>query len=122
MTFRARNLRRNSTSAERVLWEYVRNRRLDGAKFRRQQVLGPYIVDFFCDASLLIIELDGAPHFPTPPRDVIRDTFLSRCGMTVLRFENCEVFEQIDRVLHQIRTHLLLPLPPGSALISDLPK
>jgi very-short-patch-repair endonuclease len=63
-TFRARALRRSVTAAEQALWNLLRNRRLDGAKFRRQKPLGPFIVDFYCEAAKLVIEADGAGHFP----------------------------------------------------------
>ena len=84
----------------------LRGRRLDGAKFRRQQPLGPYIVDFFCERAGLVIELDGAPHFPRPRRDQIRDAFLRAAGLTVVRFANREVLDHVDRVLEVIRAKL----------------
>ena len=105
-TYRARRLRRSATPAEQALWTLIRARRLDGAKFRRQQPLGPYIVDFFCERAGLVIELDGAPHFPRPRRDQVRDALLRAAGLTVVRFANREVFEHVDRVLEVIRSKL----------------
>ena len=104
-TLRARELRRSATPAEQVFWRLVRGRQL-GAKFRRQQPLGPFIVDFFCDEARLVIELDGAGHFPRPRRDVLRDLYFEYAGVTVLRFENVEVLEHPERVLACIRACL----------------
>lgn len=105
-TFRARALRRRATAAERVLWKLLRDRRLDGAKFRRQQPMGPFIVDFYCEEAKLVIEADGAGHFPTPPRDVSRDRLLGAVGIRVLRFENSQILHDPDHVLSVIRTAL----------------
>ena len=104
-TFRARALRQRATPAEQALWNLLRGRRL-GAKFRRQQPLGPYIVDFFCDEAGLVIELDGAGHFPRPPRDEVRDAFFQSAGLIVLRFPNGELLRDPQRVLSRIRSFL----------------
>ena len=72
-TYLARALRRQTTPAEAKLWQLLRDRRLKRAKFRRQHPLGPYMVDFVCLEVGLVVELDGAPHFPRPKRDRIRD-------------------------------------------------
>jgi very-short-patch-repair endonuclease len=108
-TYRARALRCRATLAEQMLWERLRGRQLLGAKFRRQQPLGPYVVDFYCDEAALVIELDGASHFPPPLCDVERDAFLRKCGLTVLRFENRELFDSVERVL----AHIAAALPPS---------
>ncbi|MBI4703144.1 MAG: DUF559 domain-containing protein [Deltaproteobacteria bacterium] len=71
-TVRARALRRAATLAEQRLWALRRARRLAGAKFRRQQPLGPYVVDFFCEHACLVIEADGAHHFPPPRAQLVR--------------------------------------------------
>jgi adenine-specific DNA-methyltransferase len=94
------------------MWQALRGHKLRGAKFRRQQPLGPYIVDFYCDDAALIVELDGAPHFPPPLADLERDAFMRACGLTVLRFENREVFESLKRVLRTIE-NALAPSPSG---------
>jgi very-short-patch-repair endonuclease len=106
-TYRARALRRSSTPAERALWELLRNRRLEGAKFRRQQPLGPYFVDFLCEEARLVVEADGAHHFPPPEHDVVRDAFLRAAGLTVLRLSNHDILSDPDSVLERIRA--LLP-------------
>src|SRR5262245_52972251 len=95
-THRARALRRSATPAEHALWDLLRNRRRHGAKFRRQQPIGPYVADFVCKAARLSIEADGAPHFPTRPRDLARDRWLMSVGFTILRFENRKILDEPD--------------------------
>src|SRR5438046_8543543 len=94
------NLRSNSTAAEAVLWTYLQNRKLLGKKFRRQSSVGPYIVDFYCPEVGLIIELDGAPHFgPTSGEyDQHRTEYLNQPGLTVVRFENKNIKDNIELV------------------------
>ena len=103
LTHRARALRRAETPAERELWRWLRGRKLEGAKFRRQQPLGPFIVDFFCEEERLVVEADGAGHFPPPPRDLSRDHWFAVAGLTVLRFENRQILERTALVLESIR-------------------
>ncbi|HET9218839.1 MAG TPA: endonuclease domain-containing protein [Terriglobia bacterium] len=93
LTERRRELRRNSTQAEELLWACLRNCQLDGKKFRRQHSIGPYIADFYCPECRVIVELDGAGHtnFLDIERDDNRTRFLERFGTRVLRFENKEV-------------------------------
>src|SRR5438874_3505827 len=90
---RARELRRVSTPAERRLWECLRDRRLHGLKFRRQQPLYGYIVDFYCAERRLVVELDGAVHQDPEQQsyDEYRTRQLHERGLTVLRFRNGEV-------------------------------
>src|SRR5277367_6680388 len=87
---RARAMRRAPTGAERRLWRLLRDRRLDGLKFRRQVPIGPYIVDFLCVGARLIVEADGSQHNESP-HDEVRDASLARGGWKVLRFWNHEV-------------------------------
>ena len=94
---RARDLRKSSTKAERALWSQLRDRQLDGHKFRRQQPIGPYIVDFFCLERNLVVEVDGGQH--APEVDERRTAFLEGAGYRVLRFWNEEVLESMDGVL-----------------------
>jgi len=105
-TFRGRRLRRAATPAERHLWEFLRDRRLEGAKFRRQHPIGPYLADFFCAAAALVIEADGAPHYPPPQRQLRRDALLAVAGVLVLRFENEVILFETERVLDRIRPAL----------------
>ncbi|MCH8998490.1 MAG: endonuclease domain-containing protein [Proteobacteria bacterium] len=101
-TNRARTLRRRSTDAERLLWHHLRGRQLAGLKFRRQHVLGPYIVDFICLERNLIIEVDGGQHAVQPERDARRDAWLAEQGYRVLRFWNHEVHGNIEGVLETV--------------------
>ncbi len=103
ITFRARGLRRTATPAERLLWEHLRARRLDGIKFRRQQPLGPYIADFFSEEVRLVVEADGAGHFPQPESDRVRDRWLRAAGIRVLRLSNHEIVAHTQRALDRIR-------------------
>ena len=98
---RARTLRRDETDAEAIVWWQVRNRQLNGFKFRRQVPIGPYIADFVCQERQIIVELDGSQHADSL-RDAIRDRYLERLGYRVLRFWNHEVFEDTDAVLEHV--------------------
>ncbi len=98
----ARELRNNGTDAERLLWRYLRNSQLAGVKFRRQQPIENYIVDFVAFAPRLVIELDGGQHAKTRRYDEKRDACLRRNKFVVLRFWNHEVFDNIEGVLEVI--------------------
>lgn len=100
-------LRNNSTSAEAVLWRSIKNKQLDGRKFRRQFSVGEYILDFYCPSEKLCIELDGQPHYTEQgySHDLKRDKYLSDQGITVIRIENKHVFKIHDMVLEHIRGH-----------------
>jgi very-short-patch-repair endonuclease len=111
----ARALRKNSTDAERSLWSRLRARRLDGVKFRRQQALGPYVVDFLCLEPKLVIEVDGGQHAEQISNDLQRTAYLKVLGYRVLRFWNHEVLGDPDAVLESIRAALFdIPSPPPS--------
>jgi len=99
----ARKLRRASTKAERKLWQALRNRQIEGCKFRRQQPIDSYIVDFVCFDNKLVIELDGGQHAANRVEDQVRDRFFNLNGFKVLRFWNNEVFENLEGVLAVIR-------------------
>ena len=91
----ARSMRGAPTEAEARLWGAVRNRRLDGLKVRRQVPVGPYIADFVCMESKLVVELDGSQHAENR-RDVLRDAELEARGFRVLRFWNDDVMHDLD--------------------------
>ena len=99
---RARNLRRYQTDAEKRLWRYLRNRGLEGRKFRRQHPVGPYIVDFACLEKRLIIELDGGQHALQSEKDAERTEYLESRGFRVLRFWNNQVLKETSAVLEVI--------------------
>jgi very-short-patch-repair endonuclease len=100
-------LRNNCTSAEATLWLYLKGKQL-GKKFRRQHSVGNYIIDFYCATERIAIELDGAHHFTEAGMryDEARTKYLNGLNIKVLRFENRMVFEDIERVLEQIKTAL----------------
>ena len=101
-TSTARNLRLAQTEAEKRLWYRIRNRQLDGCKFRRQAPIGRYIVDFACFERNLIIELDGGQHASPAPSDRTRSDWLVSQGFSILRFWNNDVMENMEGVLQRI--------------------
>src|SRR5688572_23598202 len=105
-TSRARQLRARQTEAERLLWYLLRDRRLNGAKFRRQVPIGNYIVDFVCQEAKLVVELDGGQHTEQVAYDTARTEWLVSVGYRVLRIWNNELFENEDGVLTAIYNEL----------------
>jgi Uncharacterized protein conserved in bacteria len=105
---RARQLRREATTAESLLWELLRDRRLLGRKFRRQHPIGQFIADFFCDDARLIIEIDGAVHRePTQQeRDRLREEILREHGFAMLRFTNDQILDRTEQVLQEIAAYV----------------
>jgi very-short-patch-repair endonuclease len=102
-TARARRLRRDSTDVEMRLWQKVRNKQL-GADFRRQHPTGPYVLDFYCPALRLAIELDGGQHANAnvSQRDTIRTVWLADRDVTLLRYWNSDVTQNLPGVLEDI--------------------
>lgn len=100
-----KDLRNNLTPAEATLWKAIQRSQLDGRKFRRQHSVGNYILDFYCPNEKLAIELDGQQHYTASgrERDNIRDEFLKTINIKVLRFENKEVFDNLEGVLEEIK-------------------
>ena len=99
---RARELRRPQTPAERRLWECLRDSQLTGYKFRRQHPIDRFIVDFFCAASRLIVEVDGESHSAQEEYDAARTAWLEAQGYQVMRFTNQEVYQQLEGVVATI--------------------
>jgi len=101
---RARELRTKPTLAEQKMWALLRDRRLAEYKFRRQQPVGPYILDFYGEKLRLAVELDGSGHMQTAQKDhdLMRDRFIRSEGVRVLRFWNNDVMKQTDSVLQRI--------------------
>jgi very-short-patch-repair endonuclease len=110
-TRRARSLRRRSTRAEWVLWLALRDRRLGGLKFARQQPLGPYYADFVCREQRLIVEVDGGQHADNPA-DRKRDDYLTALGYRVVRVWNNEVLGNLDGVLEMLMSELKIAPHP----------
>jgi len=108
---RARSLRVDQTDAEQLLWHHLRNRRLQGWKFRRQNEIGLYVVDFVCPDAGLIVELDGSQHGDQLIYDEARTRKLKEEGYRVLRFWNNEVLTNIDGVLEVLLEALASPDP-----------
>jgi very-short-patch-repair endonuclease len=98
----ARGLRRRSTDAERRLWKHLRARRIGGAKFRRQEPIGRYIVDFVCYERNLVVEVDGACHASQLDDDRLRDLWLQEQGFNVMRVLDNEVLNNTQGVLEVI--------------------
>ena len=109
---RRRDLRNNLTSAEAGLWKLLKSKQIDGYRFRRQFSIGNYIIDFYCPQKKVAIELDGAHHYTTAgyENDMKRDQDLKGLGVTVLRFENREVFEATDALIDKVKQALDNPL------------
>lgn len=104
----AKRLRANTTPHERMLWRALRELPLEGTHFRRQAPIGPYVVDFFCPAKRLIVELDGGHHNDdeTAKRDRERQAWLEKEGYRVIRFWNSEIAADLTAVLERIYVEL----------------
>ena len=102
----ARTLRRNQTEAEKRLWWHLRSRQLEGAKFVRQEQIGPHIADFACRKAHLAIELDGGQH--SNAVDVGRTAVIEAFGYRIIRFWNHDVLQNTEGVVETIRRELLI--------------
>ena len=111
----ARNLRSNGTDAERLLWRHLRNRQMQGLRFRRQHPIVGFVADFACIEARLIIELDGGQHADAREYDLRRTEILEGAGYRVLRFWNHEVLRSTDGVLAEIFRQVLTPPQPSPA-------
>jgi very-short-patch-repair endonuclease len=101
----ARDLRKSMTHAESILWEELRNKGVSGFKFRRQQIIEGFIVDFFCNMVKLVIEIDGSVHDVPEQKqlDKHRENVLHARGLSVIRFKNEEIETHLESVLEKIR-------------------
>ena len=97
-----KELRSHATPAEAVLWKMLKGRNADGMKFRRQQGIGPYVLDFYCPELCLCVELDGSSHDYKYEYDEQRTEFLQNQGIRVLRFSNEQVWQGLDFVVDEI--------------------
>ena len=95
-------LRNTATKEERILWNHIKSSKL-GYKFRRQESIGPYIVDFFCPEYNVVIELDGSQHLDNKEYDLERDSFLKLKGYTIIRFWNNDIHKNLDGVIMKIQ-------------------
>jgi len=106
----AKELRKNETEVEKILWKAVRSRRLDGLKIRRQHPVKLFILDFYCHEYLLGIEVDGSIHENDKAKeyDLNRAAELENLGITLLRFKNEEVLTNLSKVITEIRNKVVL--------------
>jgi very-short-patch-repair endonuclease len=105
----ARDLRKSMTHAESILWKELRNKKISEFKFRRQQIIEGFIVDFFCNTAKLVVEIDGSVHDVPEQKqlDEHREHVFQARGLTVIRFKNKEIETQLALVLEKIRTFLI---------------
>jgi len=116
---RARELRVSATPFEQTFWQTVRGHRFGGFKFRRQQVIGPFIVDFVCLSAKLVVELDGSQHAEAVAYDTERDAWLNSEGYRVLRVWNNEWTQQQEAVLERLWEMLNATAPSPQPLPPD---
>jgi very-short-patch-repair endonuclease len=113
----SRALRTNMTDAEQALWQRIRCKQVQGVQFYRQKPLFAFVVDFYCPAAKLVIELDGSQHFEEEhqAKDQERDAALTESGLHVLRFDNSRILLETDAVLEVIDNtvkELVIQNPP----------
>ena len=101
---RRRDLRVKQTEAEKILWQKLRNRQINGFKFFRQCSIGKYIADFYCSELRLVIELDGSQHYEenSLEYDKIREEFMKSLDIQTIRFNNLDVFKSLDEVMERV--------------------
>ena len=104
----AKELRQRQTKAEEILWQFLRNKNINGLKFRRQHYIKNYIADFYCSEKMLSIELDGGIHLNKEQieYDEFRTKVLNELGITELRFTNEEIIENVTAVINIIKSEL----------------
>ncbi len=100
----SRELRKNMTDAENVLWSRIRGKQIKSCQFYRQKIIGNYIADFYSPKAKLVIELDGGQHYNREgqEKDAQRDTYMVGIGLKVLRFSDRDVFDNLDVILQEI--------------------
>ena len=99
------------TPAEKLLWQHLRYKQVDGTRFRRQHLIGRFIVDFYCSEHRLIVEVDGDVHGTQAEYDEARTEWLEEQGYRVMRFTNQQVQQQMSAVLEVIRAACSKPSP-----------
>jgi very-short-patch-repair endonuclease len=117
----AREKRRSPTPAEDRLWQRLRNRQIEGLKFRRQHPIDRFIVDFYCVEAALVIEVDGPIHEYSPEQDAVRQEFLESLGLWVLRFTNERVMDDLDGVVAEITAAATSPPVSQPSVASTSP-
>jgi very-short-patch-repair endonuclease len=102
----ARHLRRHGTCSERILWEALRDRRLDGVRWKRQQPIGRFVVDFIAPAARLVVEIDGPVHDDRADLDGVRQALLEKEGLHFVRLRSVEIERNLSCALARIRAAL----------------
>jgi very-short-patch-repair endonuclease len=110
------NLRNRPTYYEKIFWRYLRGSNLGGYKFRRQQGIGPYVVDFYCPEANLALEIDGDSHYQTGAAkyDKVRQQFIEKMGIKVVRFTDNDIRDNLDEVLEIVLQKLCTTPNPSS--------
>ncbi len=105
---RARELRRNMTEAEKILWSRIRNKQINNTVFRRQHPIDIFIVDFYCHKHKLVIELDGGihKHPDIQERDKNRSAEMEKYGLKIIRFTNNEILSDVNKVIEKIKKYM----------------
>lgn len=109
-----KNLRNKTTRTEIILWKKLKNKQVNGYKFRRQYGIGRYVVDFYCPELYLAIEVDGANHFfdaKSSKYDLERQRFIESLGIRVLRLTTTDIYHNLNNVLNEIYKVTFLPPP-----------
>ena len=108
----ARQLRKNETKAEKLVWETIRDRKLMGLKFRRQHVVQGFVLDFYCQEARLGIEIDGSVHSKRQNYDRIRQDIIESKGISVVRIRNHQILNNKGSILNTVRKAVVKHLPP----------
>jgi very-short-patch-repair endonuclease len=113
-------LRNGMTRSEQLLWARLRGRQIQGVQFYRQKPIGVYIVDFYAPKAKLVVEVDGRQHLELnhSENDASRDTYLAGAGLSVLRFSNTQVSQELDTVVTIIVKTLMDRINPAQLIIS----
>ena len=98
----ARKLRNNSTKSEVLMWNYLKGKQIRECDFHRQKPIGNFIVDFYCSELLLAIEIDGESHYGNEEKDLKRQKEIEKHGVRFLRFDESEIYYQLDNVIKTI--------------------
>jgi len=113
---KARENRRNQTTAEKKMWSILQNRQLENYKFLRQKPLNNFIADFYCAELMLVIEVDGDSHIKQREYDMLRSEKLEEYGIKVIRYQNNEIMSNLDSVYKDLKEKIK-NLSPKSPLI-----
>ena len=108
----ARQLRKDETKAEKLVWETIRDRKLMGLKFRRQHVVQGFVLDFYCQEARLGIEIDGSVHYKRKDYDRLRQDIIESKGINLVRIKNLQILNNKGSILNTVRKAVANHLPP----------